>query len=67
MAALVSNGTKLQQSEVTAGRVKNSHKEVYQQQANMKESPLSNKHFRENAKLKQSRGRSSGKLFTVIP
>lgn len=54
MTALVSNDTKLQQSEVTAGLVKNSHEEVYQQQANMRETPLSNKHFRENGKLKQS-------------
>lgn len=53
MTALVLNDTMLQQSEVTDGAVKNSHKEVYRQQANMKEKPLSNKHFRENTELKQ--------------
>lgn len=53
MTALVSNDTVLQQAEVTDGLVKNSHKEVYQQQANMKEKPLSNKHFREHTELKQ--------------
>lgn len=53
MTALVSNDTVLQQSEVTDGLVKNSHKEVYKQQANMKEKLLSNKHFRGNTELKQ--------------
>lgn len=43
----------LQQSEVTDGLVKNSLKEVYQQEANMIEKLLSNKHFRENTELKQ--------------
>jgi len=53
VTALVSNDTTLQQSEVTDGLVKSSHKEVYQQQANMKEKLLSNTCFRENTELKQ--------------
>lgn len=57
----------LQQSEVTDGLVKSAHKEVYQQQTNMKEKPLSDKHFRENTELKQeTHGSSSVKLLTTI-
>lgn len=46
--------------------LKNPAEEVHQQQANMKEDSLSNKHFREQAEIKpQTHGGSSGQLFTI--